>query len=145
IWPKLINLLKDEDWWVRERVSDALVEMAGQDLAPYVAELLHDVSDVVRRYAVLLLTRLKNPEAIGALVLAAQNDPDWWVREEAIKACGQLGDARAAPYLADLLHREPQLRVACLGALGALKAKDVAAEVGELLTDDAGVDVLEAV
>ena len=101
--PKLLRFLRDEDWWVRERVADALVEMSGQNLTRHVVDYLSDESDVVRRYAVGFLKRLKDPRALGALVRTAQSDTDWWVREWAIEAMAELGDARAVPYLADIL------------------------------------------
>ncbi|HEY2514717.1 MAG TPA: HEAT repeat domain-containing protein, partial [Polyangiaceae bacterium] len=50
--PKLLVFLRDEDWWVRERVMDALVEMAGAALARHLVEYLNDPSDVIRRFAI---------------------------------------------------------------------------------------------
>ncbi len=120
--PKLLRFLRDEDWWVRERVADALVEMAGQNLTKHVVEYLQDDSDVVRRYAVGFLKRLKDPRALGALVRTAQTDTDWWVREWAIEAMGELGDARAVPYIAEIMQRDDQMRLPCLIALGVLRA-----------------------
>jgi twitching motility protein PilT len=121
---KLLRFLRDEDWWVRERVADALVEMSGQNLTRYVVDYLTDESDVVRRYAVGFLKRLKDPRALGALVRTAQNDADWWTREWAIEAMAEIGDLRAAPYIADILEREPNMVVPCLCALGTLRAVD---------------------
>ncbi|HEX6243642.1 MAG TPA: HEAT repeat domain-containing protein, partial [Polyangiales bacterium] len=121
---KLLRFLRDEDWWVRERVADALVEMSGQSLTRHVVDYLSDESDVVRRYAVGFLKRLKDPRALGALVRTAQSDSDWWTREWAIEAMGELADLRAAPYLADILEREPGLCVPCLAALGVLSSAE---------------------
>ncbi len=122
--PKLLRYLRDEDWWVRERVADALVEMAGNSLTKHVVEYLQDESDVVRRYAVGFLKRLKDPRSLGALVRTAQSDSDWWVREWAIEAMGELGDARAVPYIAEIMQRDDQMRLPSLIALGNLKAHD---------------------
>jgi twitching motility protein PilT len=122
--PKLLRFLRDEDWWVRERVADALVEMAGQNLTRHVVDYLNDESDVVRRYAVGFLKRLKDPRALGALVRTAQKDRDWWVREWAIEAMAELADARAIPYIIDIMGRDDEVRIACLIALGKLKAHD---------------------
>jgi twitching motility protein PilT len=131
--PRLLRYLRDEDWWVRERVMDALVEMAGRQLTRHLVGYLQDPSDVVRRYAVDALERVKDPAAVGALVRAAQSDVDWWVRERAIEAIGVLNDARAVPYLLDLLKKEPDLQRACLVALGTLKATSAAGTVAGLL------------
>jgi twitching motility protein PilT len=122
--PKLLRFLRDEDWWVRERVADALVEMAGQNLTRHVVDYLTDESDVVRRYAVGFLKRLKDPRALGALVRTAQNDTDWWTREWAIEAMAELNDPRCVPYIAEILQRDSEVRIACLCALGTLRAAD---------------------
>jgi twitching motility protein PilT len=111
LWPQLLRFLRDEDWWVRERITDALVEMAGTQLTRHVVSFLSDESDVVRRYAIEMLMRLNDPAALGALVRAATGDPDWWVRERAVEAIGKLKDPRAIPYIADLMSREPELRL----------------------------------
>ena len=66
--PRLLRHLRDEDWWVRERVMDALVSMAGKQLTRHLVSYLQDPSDIVRRYAVDALLRLKDPAALGALV-----------------------------------------------------------------------------
>jgi twitching motility protein PilT len=143
--PRLLRFLRDEDWWVRERVLDALVDMAGKSLTQHLVAYLEDPSDVVRRYAVGGLRRLRDPRALGALVRTAMGDEDWWCRELAIEAVADLGDARAVPYLCDILAKEPQARVACLSALGVMKAVDAAHTVAEQL-HDADADVrLEAV
>jgi twitching motility protein PilT len=131
--PRLLRYLRDEDWWVRERVMDALVEMAGRQLTRHLVGYLQDPSDLVRRYAVDALERVADPAALGALVRAAQGDADWWVRERAVEVIGILGDARAVPYLIDLLQREPDLQRCCLGALGTLKGKAAAPVVATLL------------
>ncbi len=79
---------------------DALVEIAGEQLTRYLVGMLEDPSDVVRRFAIGALCKVKDPKALGALVRCAQSESDWWVRELAIQAAAALGDARAVPYLA---------------------------------------------
>jgi twitching motility protein PilT len=134
--PRLLRFLRDEDWWVRESVMDALVEMSGAALTRCLVEYLSDPSDVIRRFAVGALQRIKDPKTLGALVRVAQSDPDWWAREQAIEAIASLGDLRAAPYLLDLIAREPELRLACVQAVKQLRVPDVGGEIGELVTDD---------
>jgi len=131
--PRLLRYLRDEDWWVRERVMDALVSMAGRQLTRHLVSYLQDPSDIVRRYAVDALLRLKDAAALGALVRAAQGDADWWVRERAIEATGAIGDRRAIPYVVDLLKRAPELQRVCVEALQALKADEAAPQVAALL------------
>jgi len=131
--PKLLRYLRDEDWWVRERVMDALVEMAGRQLTRHLVGYLQDPSDVVRRYAVDALERVKDPASLGALVRSAQSDTDWWVRERATQVVGKLGDPRAVPYVIDIMTKEPDMQRACVEALASLKAKEMAPRIASLL------------
>ncbi len=131
--PKLLRFLRDEDWWVRERVLDALVEIAGPALSKHLVEYLSDPSDVVRRYAIGGLLRVKDPRSVGALVRSAQSDSDWWVREQAILAVAALGDPRPIPHIVEIMNRSPELHVVCLEALAKLRATDAAPDVAGLL------------
>jgi twitching motility protein PilT len=135
LWPKLLSVLRDEDWWVRERVVDVLVEMAGQQLTRHIVEFLKDPSDVVRRYAIDVLRRLKDPQSLGALLRAATEDADWWVREKALEAIAELKDARAVPYILQIMQGVPELRLTCLVCLKQMEATTTAAQVAATLAD----------
>jgi twitching motility protein PilT len=143
-WPRLLTFLRDEDWWVRERVMDALVDMAGPALLRHVVVYLLDPSAVARRFALDALLRLKAPESLGALVRTATTDADWWVRERAVAAIAAIKDQRATPHVVDLMIKNPDLRVACIDALTAMEAASAAAHVAALLPSDDG-DVCLAV
>jgi len=133
--PRLLRHLRDEDWWVRERVMDALVAMAGRQLTRHLVGYLGDASDIIRRYATDALLRLKDPASLGALVRAAQKDTDWWVRERAIEAVGAIGLPEAVPYILDLMRREPELRRVCIEALQTMRAGEAAPHVAALLPE----------
>jgi len=49
LWPKLIEFLRDDDWWVRERVVDALIEIAGPKISPFIAKYLKEPHDAASR------------------------------------------------------------------------------------------------
>jgi twitching motility protein PilT len=134
--PQLLGFLRDEDWWVRERVMDALVDMAGATLARHLVEYLNDPSDVIRRFAVGGLVRLKDPRTIGTLVRAAMNDDDWWVREQAIEAVASMKDKRAIPYIIEILQRHPEQRLMCITALTTLEANEASAYVAPFAADE---------
>ncbi len=140
LWPKLLSVLRDEDWWVRERVVDVLVEMAGPQLTRHICAYLSDPSDVVRRYAANVLARLKDPASLGALVRMVDADPDWWAREKAVEAIAAINDPRALPYLLEVMARDPEMRWVCLQALAEMNAKTTAPQVVALL-QDASADV----
>jgi twitching motility protein PilT len=134
LWPRLVEYLRDEDWWVRERVGDILVEIAADSILRPVAQLLSEPDPLLRRFGTDMLKRLKNVAALGALVRAAQSDADWWVREGAVEALGAIGDPRLVPHLVDMMTRAPELQISCLRALGQLKAKSVSTHVAALLS-----------
>jgi twitching motility protein PilT len=133
LWPQLLRFLRDEDWWVRERITDALVEMAGSQLTRHAVGMLGEDSPILRRYAVELLMRIRDPTSLGALVRTAGDDEDWWVAERAIEACAEIGDPRAVPYLIRFMNEEPELRFVCVDALARLGDRSAAAPIAALI------------
>jgi twitching motility protein PilT len=134
LWPKLLGSLRDDDWWVRDRVMDALVDLAGKGLSRYMVAWLQDQSDVVRRFALNVLLRLKDPDTIAAVVHCARYDPDWWAREKAIEVIAEFNDPRAVPTLVDLMTQTPELQIACVVALQKLAPQQAAEFVLPLAT-----------
>jgi twitching motility protein PilT len=132
LWPKLMAVLRDEDWWVRERVMDALVELGGLRMTPHIVPLLADKSDVIRRFAASVLGRLKDPKALRSLVQTATQDPDWWVKEAAIEAVALINDPRAVPYIVHILNADVDLQPVCIQALIDMGAKGAAPQVAAL-------------
>ncbi len=134
--PKLLGYLRDQDWWVRERVMDALVELVGTGLTEHVVPHLSDENPVIRRFAIGALLRLRDPAALGAVLRAAAEDEDWWVREQAVEACAKLGDPRAIPYLEKMALERADLRIAALESLLELGAHDALLSLAELAADE---------
>ncbi len=133
---QLLATLRDESWWVRERVLDALVEMRLPSLTRSLVEYLSDENPVIRRYAIYGLLRMGDRAALGAILTTAVSDDDWWVREQAIQATAELGDLRAVEYLLAIVEHRPDLRVASLEALEGLGAEDELLKLAELASDD---------
>src|SRR5439155_15281372 len=125
-----------EDWWVRERVMDALVELGGQRLTLHIVALLTDASDVIRRFAVSVLGRLKDPKALRSLVQTATQDTDWWVKETAIEAVALINDARAVPYIVHIMGADPDLQPICIQALMDMNAKGAAPQIAALCASE---------
>lgn len=133
---RLLGYLTDEDWWVRERVTDALAQMWSTGLAKHMVSFLNDESDIVRRFAIGGLRRVKDPNTLGALVRTAMGDEDWWVREVAVETIAELRDPRALPYLLDMLKKQPDMRLCLIDAISELGATEAAPDVAELLAED---------
>ncbi len=143
LWPKLISSLRDDDWWVREAVMDALLELAGRGLSRYMVAWLADPSDVVRRFALAVLSRLKDPDTIAAVVHTARTDPDWWAREKAVEVIADFKDPRAAPILVDIMHNFPELQMACIAGLRVINPDAARQHLLPLITSvDADVRLL---
>jgi twitching motility protein PilT len=111
---------------------DALTELGGQRLTPHIVPLLADKSDVIRRFAVNVLGRVKDPKALRSLVQTATQDPDWWVKETAIEAVALINDARAVPYIVHIMGADPDLQPICMQALIDMNAKGASAQVAAL-------------
>ena len=136
LWPRMLVMLRDEDWWVRERVMDALVEMAGKQLTVHMVQMLKDDNDVMRRFAVDVLGKLKDEKSLGALIQTAREDKDWWVKEKAVDAIAALGDQRAVSYVVDLMMKDSNLQLCCLLALKQLRASGSAQYVARMLKSE---------
>ncbi len=134
LWPKVVSSLRDDDWWVRERVMDALLDLAGRGLSRYMVAWLGDPSDVVRRFALTVLLRLKDPDTIGALVHCALHDRDWWAREKALEVIAEFRDVRAVPTVVEIMQRTPELQLACITALRRIDLTSAALHVLPLTT-----------
>jgi twitching motility protein PilT len=141
--PQLLKYLRDEDWWVRERTMDALVEMSWPGLTRHILKYLRDPSDIVRRFATNALKRIGDPSAVPELLKIAATDPDWWVREEAVAAAAASKDERVAPYLLKLIEMHGDLRLTCIEGLRTLGAANTVADVAAL-TEDIDPDVRAA-
>src|SRR5439155_496684 len=118
------------------RVMDALVELGGQRLPLHIVALLTDPSDVIRRFAVSVLGRLKDPKALRSLVQTATQDADWWVKETAIEAVAAINDARAVPYIVHIMSADADLQPVCLQALMDMEAKTAAPQVAPLCSSE---------
>jgi twitching motility protein PilT len=135
LWPRLLVLLQDEDWWVRERMTDVLVELAGPKLTQFVAPYLKSPSDAIRRFAVQLIGRLGDVQSIPVLLTVAEADSDWWIREQAVVGIGKVKDPRALAALISLL-RHPELHLSLLEAFTGLQAREAIQAAVPLLTSD---------
>ena len=143
LWPKLLEYLYDEDWWVRERVIDTVVEIAGDALVPHLLTHLGEDPDAMGRYyTVCVLKRLRAPQAVTALSQVATTDPDWLVRERAIEGIAAIGDPALLPLLVHVLMQCPEQRLVCIQSLQELGSPAAAPHVA-LLLQATGVDVDE--
>jgi len=136
----LLGVLRDQDWWVRVRAADALGTIGGPAVVEAVLDLMQDGDPFIRRSAVEILNTTSDERTFDALVNAVANDPDWWVRERAIDALAQLGDARAVPVLLPLLSQDAEVARVAMRALATIgDPSAIYPLIGMLQSSDRGV------
>jgi HEAT repeat protein len=117
--PALVPLLQDKVKAVREETAGALAAIGTASIPSLVAALRHD-EWLVRLHAVEALGKLRTPEAVEPLLFALFNDRDSAIREDVVRALGDIGDAGAVEFLFQVLD-EPGLRPLAVEALGKIK------------------------
>lgn len=136
LWSDVLSRLIKENWWERQRIADALVEMAGRELIPYIAGYLSNPSDIIRRLALNILMKLKAAEVLEELMRIARQDEDWWVREKAIQVVAEINDTQTLPHLLDIAIKEPDFQVTVLEALRIMGAISSATQIAFFLSSD---------
>ncbi|MGH7185374.1 MAG: HEAT repeat domain-containing protein [Pseudomonadota bacterium] len=114
--PALMPLLQDKVKAVREEVSGALARL-GPAAIPVLVEALTHEEWLARLHAVESLGKTKSPDAVDPLLRLLFNDRDSSLREDAVRALGDIGDARAVEFLLTAM-KEPGLRPLITEALG---------------------------
>src|SRR4030042_3455945 len=136
LWSDVLSRLIEENWGERQKIADALVEMAGRELIPYIAVYLSNPSDIIRRLALNILMKLKAAEVLEALMQIARQDEDWWVREKAVQAIAEINDTQTVPHLMDIAIKEPDFQVTVLEALRTMGASSSATQIVFFLSSD---------
>ncbi len=112
----LMPLLHDKVKAVREDAADALVGI-GKPAVPLLLEALTHDEWLVRLHAIEALGKMRSPEAVEPLLGVLFNDRDAAIREDAARALGEIGDARAVQFLLVAMN-EAGLRPLAIEALG---------------------------
>lgn len=115
----LIPLLQDKVKAVREEAATALAEI-GEASIPFLLEALSCPEWVARLHAVEALGKTRSPSAVEPLLFVLFNDADSAIREDAIRALGEIGDGRAVEFLF-MAMKEKGLRPLAVEALGRIK------------------------
>ena len=130
----LLPLLQDKVKAVREEASSALAAIGEASLPSLLSALTHR-EWLVRLHAVEALGKTGLPGVVDPLLSVIFNDQDRAVREDAVRALGQIGDARAVEFLV-LVMKEQGLRPLAIEALG---------RIGDRRAVPVLIDVLEGV
>jgi HEAT repeat protein len=112
----LIPLLQDKVKAVREEATAALAAI-GDAAIPSLLKALQHEDWLVRLHAVESLGKAKSKRAVEPLLSVLFNDRDSAIREDAVRALGEIGDPQAVEHLF-MVIREPGLRTLVVEALG---------------------------
>ena len=112
----LIPLLQDKVKAVREETSAALAAI-GDAAVPFLLKALTHSEWLVRLHAVEALGKTRSSSAVEPLLSALFNDRDTAIREDAVRALGQIGDVKAVDFLF-VAMKEPGLRPLAVESLG---------------------------
>jgi serine/threonine-protein kinase len=113
----LLGTLKDKEWWVTVRVTDALGTNGGVKLVQSVLTLLKDPDPFIRQSAFEIIHTMKDERTFRYLMDALK---DKEIREEAVEALAALGDKRAIPVFLNLLEGDAGAKLIAIRALVAL-------------------------
>ena len=105
----LINVLGNEDHWLRRKAINALSAMGITALQPLIDALKYP-SSLVRRGAAEALGIMRDPRAVAALTEQLR-DENAWVRFESARALSEIGDQAALPALQWMAESDTELPV----------------------------------
>ncbi|MBI4569948.1 MAG: HEAT repeat domain-containing protein [Planctomycetes bacterium] len=97
---------KDADSRVAAAAAEALAALPNAQAPRQLRANLYDSRFLVRAASAKALGRLRNPVAVPDLIERADNDPDWYVRVEAVTALGRIGSTTAVAWL-DRCAKDP--------------------------------------
>lgn len=112
--PSLFEMLASETGAMEKSAKRAIqtaltqaIENLGASALPVVCDALAHSASEVRQWAAQCLGSFENEQAADALLrVAYNNEENFEVREAALASLGKVGDARAIPYLEDLMYSE---------------------------------------
>lgn len=141
--PPLIPLLQDNVKAVREEVSGALASI-GDAAIPALLDALRHEEWLVRLHAVEALGKAKSRKAVEPLLSTLFNDRDSAIREDAVRALGEIGDSQAVEFLYAAM-KEPALRTLAVEALGRIGDRRAVPHLIDVVTGTNPPDVTRPV
>ena len=131
----LISELKRDNRLVRGNAVAALGQIADPQVVKPLVRLLGDLDRFIQNMAVVALVGLG--EMSTEQLEAALRNKNRYIRQNATKALGMIGDVRAVDYLIPkLTDQEPLIRAAAAEALGNIGDSRAFAALSVSLTDE---------
>lgn len=103
-----VPALRDSSEIVRATAAFAVIFLPRDEALAALSPLLSDKKELVRREAAYALGVVRNPNAVAVLLQVFRKDKIAEVRNAAIVALGETGDATAIDALTEILRRRPK-------------------------------------
>ena len=117
LFKTLFSTLKDKEWWVTVRVTDALGTNGSPNIVQATLTLLKDADPFIRQSAFEILHTMKDERAFNHLMEMLKNKE---MREGVVEALAALGDKRAVPIFLNMLEGDTSATLIAIRALVAL-------------------------
>jgi serine/threonine-protein kinase len=117
-WTK--DALDSQDWAVRKAAAGVLADIPAKDAVPLLAQAILDKDPNVRREASKSAGKMKSAEAAAKVADAVKAEADPKVKEQQVKALGEIGEigsAAAHDTLAQISEEPGRLGVIAAGSL----------------------------
>nr|HEX4312576.1 HEAT repeat domain-containing protein [Kofleriaceae bacterium] len=114
-WTK--SALQSEDWAVRKAAAGVLGDMPEKDAVPLLASAIADPDPNVRLAASHSAGKMKGADAANSVASAAKSEKDPKVKEDEVKALGEIGNPVAHDTLVSLEAEPGHVGVFAAGSL----------------------------
>jgi HEAT repeat protein len=114
-WTK--SALGSEDWAVRKAAAGVLADMPEKDAVPLLAQAIADPDAKVRLAASKSAGRMKGAEAAAKVAVAVKAETDPQVKEQQVKALGEIGSPTVRDTLALIAEEPGRIGVVAAGSL----------------------------
>jgi HEAT repeat protein len=136
--PALLKALRDRDPEKVMFAAGVLGRSRARDVAPHLVALLVHEDINVAQTAIESLAQLRASSAVDALIGVLDGDP--WLRFSAVRALGEIGEARAVMPLASTLP-DDFLRLSAIEALGKIGTLEALRELVQVLRDAGDIEL----
>lgn len=100
-WDKIVNILEDEDenTYVRMYAAEAIGLMQKEESVPVLIEAFLATDPNLRQYVIKGLSHFPENDDAKNTIIQGIRDEHWRVRQESIKACQEMKNTKAVPFL----------------------------------------------
>jgi len=111
------SALGSQDWAVRKAAAGVLGDMPEKEAVPLLAQAIADPDPNVRLAASKSAGKMKSADAAAKVAIAVKSETDPKVKEQQVKALGEIGSATVRDTLAQISEEPGRIGVVAAGSL----------------------------